>query len=98
MTHNFDFRKKVLNNLETCATTAKMATYGLTISDTELVLVVLANIDNTTAHDCGREFRLAMTAICKLFGHQYFHTAASLKTTMKELSAVDGVCDMRQAP
>ena len=77
---------------------AKMATYGLTISNAELVLVVLVNVVNATAHDYDRKFRLAMTAIHKMFGHQYVHTAASLKTIMKELSAADGICDTWQAP
>ena len=39
-----------------------------------------------------------MTAIRKLFGPEHVHNAASLKTIMKELSAADGVRDMRKAP
>jgi len=77
---------------------AKMATYGHIISDTQIVLVILVNVNNTAAHEYGREFRNSMTAIRKLFGPEHVHTAASLKTTTKELCAANGVRDMRKAP
>ena len=77
---------------------AKMATYGITITDLQLVLGIFANIDDTMDHDYDREFRPAMAAIHKLFKYNYVHTANSLKTIMAELGSADGVRTMEDAP
>ena len=75
-----------------------MATYGHIISDAQIVLVLLMNVNNAATHEYGRKFRNSMTTIRKLFVPEHVHTAASLKTIMKELSTADGVRNMRKAP
>ena len=98
ITYNFDFHKKMAINLEALrAMAAKMATYGIAISDVQLMLVVFTNINSSMAHEYGCGFRPAMAAIRKLFRYKHVHTMNSLKTFTKELGSADGVCDMKSA-
>ena len=57
MNFDFDFRKKIVNNVETLRSmAAKMATYGHNITDAQIFLVLLVNVDNTAAHEYNRDF------------------------------------------
>ena len=99
MTHDFDFRRKTATNLEALhSMVAKMATYDIGIPEAQLVLTVFANIASVMAHEYGREFRSAMAAIRKLFGHQYDHTVSPLKAVMKDFGSADGIRAMKKAP
>ncbi len=63
--HNFDFRKKVSVNMELMQlNAARVATYGIVIGIPQLMLTLLANIKTATKSNYGREFCLAMHAIC----------------------------------
>jgi hypothetical protein len=64
--HTFDFQKKVSVNMELMQlNAARMATYGIAISIPQLTLTLIANIENATKTEYGREFQLAMQAIRK---------------------------------
>jgi hypothetical protein len=96
---DFDFRKKIINNVETLRSmAAKMTNYGHTFTDATIVLVLLTNVTNAAAHNYGSEFRIAITGIRKMFKDSYVHDALSLKAIMAELSVVDGIRDMKKAP
>ena len=76
----------------------KISTYGITISDAQLVLVLFATIESNIAHEYGCEFQPTMAAIHKLFEYNYIHTANSLKTITEELGSANSGCDMKAAP
>jgi hypothetical protein len=53
----FDFRKKVINNVEALRSkTARLHTYGINMDDTQIALIILANIEVAAAQDYGAEF------------------------------------------
>jgi hypothetical protein len=64
--HTFDFWKKVSVNMELMQlNAARMATYGIMISIPQLTLMIIANTENATKAQYGRECWSAMQAICK---------------------------------
>jgi hypothetical protein len=74
--HNFNFRKKISVNMELMqSNAARMATYGIVIGIPQLTLMLLANIETATKFDYGREFCLAMHAICKKYTYNHVHNA-----------------------
>ncbi len=77
---------------------ARMATYGIAISIPQLILTLIANIENATKAKYGREFQLAMQAICKEYTYNHVHDATSLQDIMKELAGTDGVHELKDAP
>jgi hypothetical protein len=55
--HTFDFQKRVSVNMELMqSNAARMATYGIAISIPQLTLTLIANIENATKAEYGREF------------------------------------------
>ncbi len=55
--HTFDFQKKVSVNMELMqSNAARMATYGIAISISQLTLTLIANIKNATKAKYGRKF------------------------------------------
>ena len=48
----FDFRKKIINNVEALrAKTARLSTYGVNMDDTQIALIILANIEVTSTQE-----------------------------------------------
>jgi hypothetical protein len=55
--HTFDFQKKVSVNMELMqSNAARMATYGIAISIPQLILTLIANIENATKAKYGHKF------------------------------------------
>jgi hypothetical protein len=97
--HNFDFCKKVSNNMELMqSNTAQMATYGIVIGIPQLTLMLLANIKTATKSDYGREFRSAMHAICKKYTYNHMHDGTLLQFILKELAGAYSVRLLKDAP
>jgi hypothetical protein len=72
--HSFDFHKKISVNMELMQSNAAlMATYGIIIGIPQLTLMLLANIESATKSEYGREFCLAMHAICKKYTYNHVH-------------------------
>jgi hypothetical protein len=77
--HNFDFHKKISFNMELMqSNAAQMATYNIVIGIPQLTLMLLANIKTATKSDYGREFHLAMYAICKKYTYNHVHNTTLL--------------------
>ena len=95
----FDFRKKVSANMELLrAKAGRMTAYGITVDDSQLALVLLANIDVVTGHDWGREFRPTLQTIRRKYAYNHAHDAASVAAILKELAGADGVRKLNDAP
>jgi hypothetical protein len=96
--HTFDFHKKVSVNMElTQSNAARMATYGIVIGIPQLTLMLLANIETATKSDYGREFCLAMHAICKKYAYNYVHDEMSVPTILTELAGANRVRALKDA-
>jgi hypothetical protein len=96
--HNFDFCKKVSVNTKLMQlNVARMATYGIIIGIPQLMLTLLANIKMATKFDYGREFCLAMHAICKKYTYNHVHGATLLQIILKELAGSDGIQVLKDA-
>ena len=97
--HPFDFCKKVSVNMELIqSNVAQMSMYGIVIGIPQLTITLLANIMMATKSDYGREFCLAMHAICKKTPKNYVNDATLLKTILTELARADGVRALKDAP
>ena len=97
--HQFDFQKKINYNVEFLKSkAARLASYGVTIDDTHLVLITLANIEVAAHEDYGSEFRIAMQAIRRKYDFNVKHDATSFEYILKELASADGVRKLKDAP
>ena len=94
-----DWRKKTTTNLEALRLMcSKLASYGIVISEAQITLIMLNNVESAIPHEYGREFWTAMQAIRQLFPYDHVHDATSLKAIMKELSSADGLRVLKEAP
>ncbi len=97
--HTFDFRKKVLVNMELMqSNVAHMATYGIVIGIPQLMLTLLTNIETATKSDYGRKFCSAMHAIRKKYMYNHVHDATLLQTILMELAGTDRVRALKNTP
>ena len=95
----FDFRKKVSANMELLRSKAgRLQSYGIKLDDTQLAIVLLANIDVAAGDDWGREFRPALQTICRRFPYNHVHDTASIAAMLTELAGADGVRKLHDAP
>jgi len=95
----FDFCKKVCAIMELLRSKAgPMHSYGITIDDTQLALVLIANIALATSEDWGREFRPTLQTIRRCYVHNYVHNATSITDMLRELTTADGVGKLNDAP
>jgi hypothetical protein len=75
----FDFRKNISANMERLRSKAeRMHSYGVTINDTQLALVLLANIDLVTSKDWGCKFHPALQTIRHQYAYNYVHNTTSI--------------------
>ena len=58
------------------ARAARMQSYGITINDAQLNLVLLANIKHAKNEDYGRKFRPSLQNIRCTFPYNHVHNAA----------------------
>jgi hypothetical protein len=75
-----------------------MARYSSIIDIPQLTLTLLANIKTATKSDYGREFCLAMHAICKKYTYNHVHDTTLLQFILKELAGSNSVCVLKDAP
>lgn len=95
----FDFRKKVINNVEALrAKTARIHTYGINMDDTQIALIILANIEVAAAQDYGAEFKTALQTIRRRYNYSHVHDATSIAAILTELAAADAVRQLKDAP
>ena len=95
----FDFRKKASANVELLrAKAARIATYGIEVTEPTIGLTILANIELATQNEYGHEFRTTMQVIRKKYKYNHVHTAESIKNIMTELASADSVQILKEAP
>jgi hypothetical protein len=96
---SFDFRKKVSANMEPlCSKAGRMQSYEIAINVTQLVLVLLANIDLAASENWGHEFRPTLQSIRHKYAYNFTHTPTSINDILKELASADGVRKLTDAP
>ena len=75
-----------------------MSAYSIEAGTPSITIILLANIETATKHECGREFRLALQSICTKYAYSYKHDNALLKVIITELAKVDLVQTLKDAP
>ena len=80
------------------AKVGSMQSYGINVDETQLALILLANIKTAASEDFGREFRPALQTICRRFPYNFVHDATSLQDMLTELAGVDAVRKLKDAP
>ena len=95
----FNFQKKVGANMELLkAKVGSMQSYGINVDETQLALILLANIETAASEDFGREFRPALQTIRRRFPYNFVHDATSLQEMLTELAGADAVRKLKDAP
>ena len=99
ITVQFDFRKKCSANVELLRLkAAKMATFGIQITEPIIASVIIANVDAAAQEEYGVDFRQSLQSIRRQYDYNHVHDAASLAIIMKELASADGARNLRDAP
>ena len=94
----FDFRIKMMVNVKRRRSqAAKSNGYGVKVGEEVIVLIIIANIEWTTSHEWGGEFRDAMRSIRREFTYNKVHDTSSCFNIMKFLAVVDEARDLRKA-
>jgi hypothetical protein len=76
-----------------------MAMYGiLIIGIPQLTITLLAKIKMATKSNYGRNFCLAVHAICKKYAYNHVHNATLLRIIPKELAGADGMQVLKDTP
>lgn len=96
---NFDFRKKIAENIAAQKVIINKATsFGLTIHASLLAINLLRNMEQAENEDWGREFRPCMQAVRKKYDYNHKHDQASFEDMIAKFSTADRVRDLRDAP
>ena len=75
----FDFCKKVNANMELLwSKVGRLTSYGITIDDTQLALILLANIDTAASNKWGCKFCPALQTICLRYAYNHVHDTTSI--------------------
>ena len=100
ITMQFDFRKKVMDNVALQKILVnKATTFGVTFHVSLLVINLEANMEYAQSHEWGREFRVSGQAIRKKYpDYTYKHDQTSYDDMVKEYAAADRVRGLREAP
>ena len=72
-----------------------IASQGINIAASQIVLTIMANIDNASSEEFGREFQPALQNIRAKYNHK--HDGASFKVILLELAKVDLVRTLEDA-
>ena len=80
------------------AKVGSMQSYGINIDDTQLALILLANIETAASEDFGREFRPALQTIRRRYPYNFVHDTTSLQDILTELAGADTVRKLKDAP
>ena len=95
----FDFRKKISANMEGMQELiTRMASHGINIATSQIVLTLMANIDVASRKEFGREFQPGLQIIRAKYKYNHKHDRASLKAILQEIDKVDSVCTLKDAP
>ena len=95
----FDFRKKVINNVEALrAKCARLTSYGVALDDTQLALIILANVELASTQEFGSEFKTTLRSIRRQYAYSHVHDQTSIATILQELAAADSVRQLKDAP
>ena len=80
------------------ASADRMQSYGITVNDAQLTLVLLANTKRAKNEDYGCEFCPSLQIIRCTFPYNHVQDNALLTEILQELSVADGVRAMKDAP
>jgi hypothetical protein len=100
ITMQFNFRKKVMDNVALQKILVnKATTFGVIVHVSLLVINLEANMEYAQSHEWGREFRVSGQAIRKKYpDYTYKHDQASYDDMVKEYAAADQVRVLGEAP
>jgi hypothetical protein len=96
---HFNFRQRVADNVSVLrARMARLATYGITVPESMIATIILAEVDDAAREPWGREIETAVAKIRRTYPYNHAHNAASVAAILKELAAADAVRNMMEAP
>ena len=68
------------------------------MDDTQVALIILANVEVAASHEYGTEFKTALQTIRRRYNYSHVHDAASIAAILTELAAADAVRQLKDAP
>ena len=95
----FDWRQTASTNLAVLrAKIDRLQAYGITVSDSQTVLVVMTNVEAAAREPYGNELRASLQTLRRAYAYNHAHDAVSLTAIMVELAAADAVRQLDDAP
>jgi len=77
---------------------ALIQSYGITITEPQQAIILLANVQVGALHDYGQEFRPALETIRREFKYSYTHDTAFIKKILAECAVSSAVHKLQDAP
>eukprot|EP00956_Cyclotella_meneghiniana_P015108 scaffold22920_cov36-Cyclotella_meneghiniana.AAC.1 len=68
------------------------------MDDTQIALIILANIKVAATQEYGSEFKTALQTIRRQYNYSHVHDATSIAAILTELAAADAVWQLKDAP
>eukprot|EP00956_Cyclotella_meneghiniana_P036652 scaffold128493_cov64-Cyclotella_meneghiniana.AAC.3 len=68
------------------------------MDDTQIALIILANIEVAATQEYGSEFKTALQTIRRRYNYSHVHNAAAIAAIITELAAADAVRQLKDAP
>ena len=88
----FDFCKKVNANMELLwSKVGRLTSYGITIENMQMALILLANIDTAASNEGGHKFHSTLQTIHRCYAYNCVHDTTSISDMLRELAGADGV-------
>jgi hypothetical protein len=95
----FDFQHKASTNMELLRDRiARLAAFGITIDDTQIALVILANVECAAKHPWGTEYKYARDTLGRKYQYNHVHDDTSIKDILKVLEEADKARVLSDAP
>jgi hypothetical protein len=80
------------------AKVARIHSYGITVDDTQLAIILLANVELAASEDYGCEFCPAIQAIRHKYPYNHTHNATSIQAILIECAGTDAIQKLNEAP
>ena len=68
------------------------------MDDTQIALIILANVEVAASQEYGTEFKTALQTIRRRYNYSHVHDAASITAILTEFAAADAVRQLKDAP
>jgi hypothetical protein len=95
----FNFRQRFADNVSVLrAKVARLATYSISVPESMITTVILAEANDVACKPWGREIETAVVKLRRTHVYNHVHNATLVAAILQELAGADAVRSMMEAP